>query len=138
MDYQTHRTTLHNYAALIASKSNISITIWEIPNICTPYTADKSLISAVALLCVISATHYGVVSETISDVEKNIRKNSIGVKKLHKVVTKIYGNLRVFPIIPVLTLSTDDTVDYIFEEKGSGNGSFRSVSSKENTNSGTQ
>ena len=130
MDYQTHRTTLHNYAALIASKSNISITIWEIPNICTPYTADKSLISAVALLCVISATHYEVVSEKSRNVEKEIRKSSIGVKKLHKVVTKIYSNLPVFPIRPTLIISTDDTVNCIFSLKGSDNGSFRLVASK--------
>ena len=130
MDYQTHRTTLHNYAALIASKSNISITIWEIPNICTPYTADKSLISAVALLCVISDTHYEVVSEKSRNVEKEIRKSSIGVKKLHKVVTKIYSNLPVFPIRPTLIISTDDTVNCIFSLKGSDNGSFRLVASK--------
>ena len=68
-----------------------------------------------ALHCVISFTRYEVVSEQIRDVEKDIRKSSIGVKKLHKVVTKIYGNLPVFPIFPKLILSTDDTVNCIFE-----------------------
>ena len=90
------------------------------------------------LLCVISATQSEVVSEKNSDVEKDIRKASIGVKKLHKVVTKIYYNLPVFPIHSDLILSTDDTVNYIFEGKGSDNGSFRLISSKENTNSVTR
>ena len=67
------------------------------------------------LLCAISGTQYEVVSETSIDVEKDIRKASIGVKKLHKVVTKIYGNLTVFHTLPELILSTDDTVNFIFE-----------------------
>ena len=91
-----------------------------------------------ALLCVISATQYEVVLETSSNVEKDIGKASIGVKKLHKVVTKIYVNLPVFPIRSERILSTDDTVSYIFEGKGSDNGRFRLVDSKENTSSGTR
>ena len=58
--------------------------------------------------------------------------------KLHKVVTKIYGNLTVFLIRPELILSKDDTVNYILEVKWSYNGSFILVASKENTNTGTQ
>ena len=72
----------------------------------------------------ISVTQSEVVSEKNSDVEKDIRKASIGVKKLHKVVTKIYYNLPVFPIHSELILSMDDTVHYIFEGKWSDNGSF--------------
>ena len=90
------------------------------------------------LLCCISATNYEVFSETRSDVEKGIRKVSIGLKKLHKVVTKIYDNLPVFPIHPELILSTDDTVNYILEGKGGKNGIFRLVASKENTYDGTR
>ena len=88
MDYQPHRKTLHNYAALNASEKNIYITTSAILKTCTRYTAENSLISAMELLCVISATHYEVVSETSSNVDKDIRKYSIGVKKLHKVVLK--------------------------------------------------
>ena len=50
-------------------------------------------------------------------MEKEIIKSSIGVKKLHKVVTKIYGNLPVFPIFPELIPSTDDTVKYFLSGK---------------------
>ena len=75
------------------------------------YTAENSLISAMTLLCVISATHYKVVSKTSSDIEKEIRKYGIGVKKLHKIVSKIYGNLPVFPICPELILYMDETVN---------------------------
>ena len=60
---------------------------------------------------VISATQYKVVSKTSSDVEKEIRKYGIGVKKLHKIVSKIYGNLPVFPICPELILYMDETVN---------------------------
>ena len=92
----------------------------------------------VALLCVISDTHHEVVSETSSGVEKEIRKVSVGVDKLHKVVTKICGNLTASPILPHLILSKDDTVNYLFERKGSDNGSFRVVASKENINAVTR
>ena len=60
------------------------------------------------------------------------------MKKLHKVVTKIYGNLPVFPILPELILSMDNTVNYIFVGKGSDNVSFILVASKENINAGAQ
>ena len=103
MDYHHHRTTIHNYAALLASKNiyiYIYITTSEILKTCKRYTAENSLISVMTLLCVISATQYEVVSETSSDVEKEIGKFSRGVKKLHKVVNKIFGNLPVFSIFP--------------------------------------
>ena len=58
LDYHPHGTTLRNYAALISSKNNISITTSEISKTFTRYTSENSLISAMALLCVISATHY--------------------------------------------------------------------------------
>ena len=138
MDHHHHRTTIHNFAALLASKNYISSTTSEIPKNCTRYTAENSLIFERTLICVIAATHYEVVTEKSSDVEKDIGKFSIGVKKLYKVVTKIFGNLPVFQFFPELILSTDDTVDYIFEGKGSDNGIFRLVASKENTNSGTR
>ena len=63
MDYQPHRTTLHNFAALITGENNRSITASEIPKTCTCYTAENPLISAMALLYVISATHYEVISD---------------------------------------------------------------------------
>ena len=85
--------------------------------------------SSMPLLYVIANTQYEVVSETSSNVEKEIGKSSKGVKELHKVVTKIYVKLPVFLNIPELVLSTDDTVNYIFEVKGSENGSFVLVSS---------
>ena len=97
MDYQLHRKTLHNYAALNAIKKNIYITTSAILKTCTLYTAENSLIFAMALLYVISDTQYGVVSETSSDVDKEIRKSSIGVNKLRKVVlkyTEIYLSLK--------------------------------------------
>ena len=137
IDYHPHRTTIHNYAALIVREKNISITTSETPNTCTCYTAENSFIYAMALLCVISTTRYEVVSETSSDIKKDTIKDSFGVKKLYKVVTKIYGNLLVFTILPELILSMYDTVNYIFGVKGSDNGSFRLVASKENTNAGT-
>ena len=91
-----------------------------------------------ALLYVIDATYYEVVSKTSRNVEKKIRKSSIGEKKSHKVVTKIYGNLPVLLILPELILSTDDTVNYMYEGKGSYNGIFRLVASKENANTSTR
>ena len=100
MDHHHHRTTIHNFAALLASKNYISSTTSEIPKNCTRYTAENSLIFERTLICVISATHYEVVTEKSSDVEKDIGKFYIGVNKLHKVVTKIFGNLPVFPIRP--------------------------------------
>ena len=124
IDHQPHRTTLHTYADLIASEKNIYITTSEIPKTHTPYTAENSLNSAFSFLYLFAATHYKLVSKTRNNVKKQIREASTGVNKLHKVVTKIDRNLPVFTISPELILSTDDIVKYIFEGKGSDNGSF--------------
>ena len=105
MDYQSHRKILHNYAAIIAGKNNIYITTSAITNTCTCYAVENSLISAMAHLYVISSTHYEVVSETSSNVEKEIGKSIIRVKKLHKDITKNTGIYLYFQFTQSLSFS---------------------------------
>ena len=45
------------------------------------------------------------------------------------MVRKSYGNLPIMAVKPHLVLSTDDTVNYIFDGTSSGKGEFRLVSS---------
>ena len=48
---------------------------------------------------------------------------------MYEMVRKSYGNLPIMAVKPHLVLSTDDTVNYIFEGTSSGKEEFRLVGS---------
>ena len=71
--YDPSRTTLNNYKALIVAKSDVITTSnTEIGKSNSRYISENSLISSVALLLVVSATHYIVVEEEDHDVRKDM------------------------------------------------------------------
>ena len=124
-----HHSTLANYQALLVCREGVSICTSVTSKTQTRYSAENSLISAMALLCCVAATHYDVSTpETIED-ETNIESADTGAKKLYEMVRKSYGNLPIMAVKPHLVLSTDDTVNYIFEGTSSGKEEFRLVGS---------
>ena len=63
------------------------------PKTRTRYTAENSLITAMALLCVIATTHYDVASsEKELEIEKLVRHKKVpeGVSLLYKLISKAY------------------------------------------------
>ena len=70
LDIQPHRKTLSNYSALIANNPIVSICSSVVPKTNTRYTAENSLISSMAFLCVIALTHYDIATEIDHDIEK--------------------------------------------------------------------
>jgi hypothetical protein len=58
-------------------------------------------------------------------VHKEINNPTSGAQKLFKMVEKAHGNVLTFPIKPQYNLSTDNTVNYIFEGKGTSKGQFQ-------------
>ena len=129
--------TLTNYKALIANNKGVSICTTVTPKTTTRYTSENSLISSMALLCVIASTHYIAVTEIQHKVEKEVREEDEGVKMLYSMISKSHNNLPIFPIRPELVLSTDDTVNYIFDGKSEEKDLFRLVSTKALLKSGT-
>ena len=98
----------------------------------TRFTAENSLISAVALTCVIVSTHYDVASYVDSELEKPMRPENNetpkGVQLIYNLISKTYGDLPIIPVLPCMIFSTDDTVNYIYEGEGKKEDVFRLVS----------
>ena len=138
IDYEPSRMTLTNYCALVAHEKGVSITDTVIKNTSTRYTAENSLISAMALLSVVACTHYMPAVEWQKDIEEEMKNASDGVLKLFKIMQKFYNNAPLTIVNPALLFSTDDTVQFIFEGKGVGVDQFRLVSSKCLKGSGTR
>ena len=132
------RSSLSNYMALLATQPGINICKQVIDKTKSRYTAENSLISAMALLCVVAATHIFVVPKMISDIYHGIKECSKGVRLLFDMVSKVHGNLPLFVAHPDLVFSTDDTVQYIFEGKGVAKEKYRLVSSNTTKSSGTR
>ena len=107
--------TLINYQAAIASEENVSICTSVVPKTRTRYSAENSLISAMALLCVIAAIHYDVCTEIQPEHENIMNKVPLdvppGAQLLYKVVAKAYGkDVPIIPVRPEMILSMNDTV----------------------------
>lgn len=113
-------TTITNYKGLMSSANGVSMCTNATPKTRTRYTAENSLISAMALLCVIATTHYEVASsENEPEIEKLVRHNNVpdGVSLLYKLISKAYGrNVSLIPVQPSLITSTDDTTNYILSQ----------------------
>ena len=62
----------------------------------TRYTTENSLISGMALIRVVSATHFDI------STENNMKIDNEGVSLLYKLVSKLYNNLPILPVIPEL------------------------------------
>ena len=142
-DMRPCKGTLINYQAVIASMDNVSICTSVVPKTRTRYSAENSLISAMALVCVVAATHYDVCTEVQTEHERVMNMNPLevppGVRMLYRMVGQAYGNdVPIIPVRPEMILSTDDTVQYIFEGKGVGTDLFRLVASKALKKAGTR
>ena len=140
-DMNLSKTTLRNYQSVIGSKEGVSICTAVAPKTRTRYSSENSLISAMVLVLVVACTHYDISSDMCLNVGKNMLKSDVsdGVKMLYKMVCEAYGNdVPILPVRPELILSTDDTVQYIFEGKGELNNLFRLVSSKAILKAGTR
>ena len=57
------KQTCKNYLALVANESGVSICTSITSKTRTRYTTESSLISAMALICVVSATHFDISTE---------------------------------------------------------------------------
>ena len=60
------------------------------------------------------------------------------VKMLFKMISKVKGDLPIRPVRPELIFSIDDTVNYLFEGKGTVNDCFRLVGTKALQSGGTR
>lgn len=79
------------------------------------HIADHSLNNAVTYLIVVASTHFIIGHECPTSIRD---KMSEGAIMLLDLVSKANGGVPVCPIPPQYILSTDDTVEYVYEGKG--------------------
>ena len=130
--------TLTNYQALIAHQSDVSISKTVVTKSVGRFTAENSLISAMALLCVIAATHYVIVPEIRKELYHDAEESTQGASTMFKLMQKVHNDAPLFVVRPELIFSTDDTVQYAFEGKGVKKDSFRLVATTAQKNTGTR
>jgi hypothetical protein len=131
-------TTTSNYAALLAAQPSVSITKTAIKKTQTRYTAENSLISSMALVLVVAATHFTPTTEDISEQDKELERASEGAKKFYKMVQDAYGgDVPLSVVKPQNTLSSDDTVTFAFAGTEKKEAAWRLVGARSLGKAGT-
>ena len=138
IDFRPSNKTLNNYYAYLCSIEGMSIKTSTTVKTRTRYVAENSLISSMALVSVVAATHYNITVHSHPDVEKQIKEASKGVRMFYDIIRQVNNNAPVFPVRPELIFSTDDTTDYIFEGKGVTQDPFVVVPTSHLQKSGTR
>ena len=94
-------TTLNNYSAVLDTTDGISITESYVSKTNSRYTSEKSLISSMALVCVVATTHSMISSDVNMGIQHSIKQASDGAQKLDDIVCKAHGNsVHVTPVSP--------------------------------------
>jgi hypothetical protein len=106
--------TKRNYLALIASQENISISKTSTVKTTTRFAAENFICKCISNLALIGSTHFIPVQYEDSDIRAEIKALPESTKMLLVMVSTAWGT-SVFPILPELIISTDDTTEYIFE-----------------------
>ena len=129
--------TIKNITAMVANQCGISIDgSSAIAKTNTRFTAENSIICAMALALAIAYAHYIPITVEDPQILKEMEDAPIGVKIMYDLVRKHYG-CPIYPVKPEYMYSTDDTVVYVFEGKGREREHFRLVSTKSIAKSGT-
>ena len=131
------RQTVTNYAALFASQPNVSITKTAIAKTITRFTAENSLASSMTLLLVVSATHFTPPTERSIATEKELEDATDGAKRLYKLIQDFYGGVYLEVAKPQYSLSTDDTVTFVFKGAKRGDSQWRMIGTSSLKNAGT-
>ena len=80
----------------------------------TRFAAKNSLCALISNLALIGSTHFIPISSNDSDLREEIKSLPEPMKMLLNCVSDAWG-ASVFPLLPELIVSTDDTTEYIFE-----------------------
>ena len=109
--------TIHNNLDIMVNQQGKAICTSTVPKTTTRHTAENSFISSMALLCVIAFTYCDISAELQRHEEKEISDNSKGRSFFHNIISKPYDNIPIQVVRSELLLSTNDTVNYIYEGK---------------------
>ena len=80
LDMTPSWTILSNYSAVLGNTDGVSICNTATSKSRTRYTTENSLVSAMALFCVVTATHFDIRSDVNMDIKHEVIKTvSTGV-----------------------------------------------------------
>ena len=80
------------------------------------HTAENSIMSTVSFFMVVASTHL-LVGEKNSRYHKYKQEPTKGANVLAKMVSECNNNAPVYPILPGLVFSTDDSTMFVFKGK---------------------
>ena len=108
------RSSNRNYMALLSNQGNISISTSSSQKTMTRFAAENSLCASISNLALIGSTHFIPISSDDCDLREEIKSLPEPTKMLLNCVSDALGT-SVFPLLPEMIVSTDDTTEYIFE-----------------------
>ena len=110
------RSSKRNYMALLSNQESISISQSSTQKTTTRFAAENSLRASISNLALIGSTHFIPVPSEDADIREEMKSLPEHTKMLIIRVANAWGT-SVFPVLPELIVSTDDTTEYIFEGK---------------------
>jgi hypothetical protein len=108
------RSSNRNYMALLSNQGNISISTSCLQKTTTRFAAENSLRASISNLALIGSTHFIPISSDNCNLREEIKSLPEPTKMLLNCVSDALGT-SVFPLLPELIVSTDDTTEYTFE-----------------------
>lgn len=118
MPASTSMQTVKNIAAMFANQCGILIDgSSAIAKTNTRFTAENSIICAMALALAIAYANYIRITVEDPRILKEMEDAPIGVKIMYDLVRKHYG-CPIYPVKPEYMYSTDDAVVYVFKGEG--------------------
>ena len=107
-------TTLRNYTALLASRSNhLSLAGRTNPKTNARWTAERSLIGSMTLLILVALTHFYVCDKEDDEWKQTLRQYTKEELMLYDMVCAFYGTKNVKCIKSHYVTCQDDTTNFI-------------------------
>jgi hypothetical protein len=108
-----HKKSARNYTALLAHKTNMSISQSCILKTTTRNAAKHSLRGLICNLSLLAYTHFIPMSNEDHDLRAELKMLPKSTQRLIDTVSASLGS-HVVTVHPELIISTDDTTEYIF------------------------
>ena len=101
------------YMSLLATHKDISVCDDAIGKTDTRYTAENLLMSAMAFMTTIAATHF-MIGYPDSAAKRKFQDSTASAKYLHDKTSKVHGDLPLITAKPQYVYLQDDTTTYVF------------------------
>jgi hypothetical protein len=130
IDVNVSKKTVMRTVAMLATDARTTISQSVLLKTNRRHIADHSLNNAVTYLMVVATTHFIIGKECPTSIRDKMTEGAI---MLLNLVSRANGGIPVCPISPQYIFSTDDTVEYVYEGKGTNSCSSASFHNNNRT-----